>query len=143
MTTKQVAVAALIGVVGAVITWFVLGAIMHGRMESRMMGEKSGMHGQMSAAPAGQTMPAGGAPAPHGAGHGQGGMGPMGTALTGDPDKDFAREMIVHHEIAVTMAKDVLAKGKDPEIRKLAEDVIAAQTKEIEFLRAWLDKQPK
>ena len=143
MTTKQVAVAALIGVVGAVITWFVLGTIMHGRMESKMMGEKSGMHGQMSAAPAGQAMPAGGATAPHGAGHGQGGMGPMGTALTGDADKDFAREMIVHHEMAVTMANDVLAKGKDPEIKKLAEEIIAAQTKEIAFLRDWLAKQPK
>lgn len=143
MTTKQVAVAALIGVIGAVITWFVLGTVMHGRMESKMMGEKSGMHGQMSAAPTGQGMPAGGAMAPQGAGHGQGGMGRMGTVLTGDADKDFAQEMIVHHEMAVEMAKDVLAKGKDPEIKQLAEEVIAAQTKEIEFLRAWLAKQPK
>lgn len=140
MTTKQVAMAALIGVVGAVITWFVLGKVMHGRMESRMMGEKSGMHGQMSAAPA---MPAGGSPAPHGAGHGQGGMGPMGTVLTGDADKDFAQEMILHHEMAITMANDVLAKGKDPEIKKLAEEIIAAQTKEITVLRDWLTKQPK
>jgi uncharacterized protein (DUF305 family) len=36
------------------------------------------------------------------------------------------------------MAKAVLAHGQDPEIRKLAEDVIAAQQSEIAFLRAWL-----
>lgn len=142
MTTKQVAVAALVGVVGAVIAWFALGTIMHWRMGAHMMGDRPGMHGQMSGAPAGQ-MPMAGAAGQHGAGHGRGVVGPMGTTLTGDPDKDFAQEMIVHHEMAVTMANDVLAKGKDPEIKKLAEEVISAQTKEIEFLRAWLDKQPK
>lgn len=130
MNTKQMALSAIIGVVAAVIAWFLIGSLTHGRMGPHMMGDKPGMHGQMAPTAASQ-----GGPAP--------GMGPMGTALTGDPDKDFAREMIVHHEMAVAMAKDVLAKGKDPEIRKLAEDVIAAQTKEIEFLRAWLDKQPK
>ena len=67
----------------------------------------------------------------------------MGTVLTGDPDKDFDQEMIVHHEMAVTMANDVIATGKDPEIKKLAEEIIAAQTKEIDFLRAWMAKQPK
>lgn len=135
MNTKQIALSAIIGVVAAAIAWFVLGTVMHGRMGPHMMGGKPGMQGQMTP-PASQ----GG----HGAGHGQApGMGPMGTVLTGDPDKDFAQEMIVHHEMAVVMANDVLAKGKDPEIRKLAEDVITAQTKEVDFLRAWLDKQPK
>ena len=142
MRTKQLALSALVGVVAAVIAWFLLGTVMHGRMG--MMGGHSGVHGQI-AAPTAQEQAASAAQGGHGAGHGTtpAGTGPMGTVLTGDPDKDFAQEMIVHHEMAVDMAKDVLANGKDPEIRLLAEEIITAQTKEIAFLRAWQEKQPK
>lgn len=140
MRTKQLALSALVGVVAAVIAWFLLGTFMHGHMTPGMMG----MHGQI-VAPTTQEQAPPAAQGGHGVGHGtaHAGMGPMGTVLTGDPDKDFAQEMIVHHEMAVEMAKDVLAKGKDPEIKQLAEEVVVAQTKEIEFLRAWLAKQPK
>lgn len=141
MRTKQLTLSALVGVVAAVIAWFLLGTIMHGRMAPGMMER---MHGH-TAAPMTQERAPPAAQGGHGAGHvlAPSGTGPMGTVLTGDPDKDFAQEMIVHHEMAVEMAKDALAKGKDPEIKTLAEEVIAAQTKEIEFLRAWLAKQPK
>ncbi|HCS23833.1 MAG TPA: DUF305 domain-containing protein [Alphaproteobacteria bacterium] len=64
----------------------------------------------------------------------------MAIAPTGDADIDFARGMIPHHQGAIDMAKIVLEKGKDAEIRKLAEDIIAAQEKEIAFLQGWLDK---
>lgn len=61
-------------------------------------------------------------------------------ASTGNPDVDFAKSMIPHHESAVVMAKDLLKTTKDPELKKLAEDIVAAQNKEIKFLYGWLAK---
>lgn len=52
-------------------------------------------------------------------------------------DKAFLSEMIVHHEGAVVMAKQVLATSKRPELIKLANDIISAQTKEIEMMKSW------
>jgi hypothetical protein len=65
----------------------------------------------------------------------------MGMAYTGDADVDFARSMIPHHQGAIDMARIVLQHGKDPELRKLAEDIISAQEREIAFLQDWLKKR--
>jgi uncharacterized protein (DUF305 family) len=62
----------------------------------------------------------------------------MAVPLTGDTDADFVRGMIPHHQGAVDMAKVELAYGKDPELRKMAEGIIAGQSREIEFMRQWL-----
>lgn len=63
--------------------------------------------------------------------------------MTGDPDIDFAAMMIPHHQGAIDMARAELAHGKDPELRKLAEEIIAAQEREIAFLERWLQKNGK
>lgn len=57
---------------------------------------------------------------------------------TGDAfDKAFLSEMIVHHQGAVVMAEAVLKNSKRPELIKLANDIIKAQTTEINMMKGW------
>lgn len=57
---------------------------------------------------------------------------------TGDEfDKAFIEEMIVHHQGAVMMAEMVLQNSTRPEMISLANDIIKAQTGEIEMMKGW------
>jgi len=106
-----------------------------------MRGGKHGMmsrgqHGGVSAEPKGDTGPS--SLAFHGI------NAKMHTAMdidfTGNADVDFVKGMIPHHAGAVDMARTVLAFGKDPEIRKLAEEIIKAQESEVALMQGWLKK---
>ena len=61
--------------------------------------------------------------------------------LTGDADVDFMKQMRPHHQAAIDMAKVVLANGKEKKKKKLAQEIIAAQEKEIATIDAWLKKK--
>jgi uncharacterized protein (DUF305 family) len=62
--------------------------------------------------------------------------------MNGDVDHDFATMMMPHHQGAIDMAKAELAYGKDPVMRRLAEEIIVDQQSEIQAMQLWLSKQP-
>ena len=67
-------------------------------------------------------------------------MKSMMMAPSGIPDQDFVKGMIPHHQGAIDMAKIEKQFGKDPDMLKLADAIIGAQTSEISFMNGWLGK---
>jgi len=57
---------------------------------------------------------------------------------TGNSDADFVKLMIPHHQAAIDMAKTQLLYGKDPHMRRLAQEIITDQQSEIELMNLWL-----
>jgi len=55
-----------------------------------------------------------------------------------DFDRAFVEEMIPHHQMAIMMASMLKVNTQRPEMIKLADDIIVAQTEEIELMRTWL-----
>lgn len=57
---------------------------------------------------------------------------------TGDDfDKAFISGMIAHHQGAIDMANLAKQNAKHDEIKNLADDIVAAQTKEITEMKSW------
>jgi uncharacterized protein (DUF305 family) len=52
-------------------------------------------------------------------------------------DAQFIDSMIPHHQGAIMMAEQALEEAEHPELRTMAEEVIAAQTQEIDQMIAW------
>ncbi|MGF6937056.1 uncharacterized protein (DUF305 family) [Paraburkholderia sp. UCT70] len=67
--------------------------------------------------------------------------GMSSTPYTGDADKDFVSHMIHHHQGAIEMAEVELKYGKDPELKRLAKNIINAQHDEIGFMQRWQTKR--
>lgn len=59
-------------------------------------------------------------------------------AYVGNADVDFMKQMRVHHQAAIAMAKVELANGRDAQARTLAEEVITTQEREILMIDTWL-----
>lgn len=62
--------------------------------------------------------------------------------MTGDPDQDFAMMMRSHHQKALPMAREEIARGKDANMRRMAQTILDTQTKEIGQFDAWLSQRP-
>jgi uncharacterized protein (DUF305 family) len=59
---------------------------------------------------------------------------------SGQSDTDFVRLMLPHHQAAIDMAKAQLLHGSDPQMRRLAQEIITVQQSEIELMQMWLDQ---
>lgn len=59
---------------------------------------------------------------------------------TGDHDHDFVTMMIPHHQGAIDMAKALLLYGKDEQLKRLAQEIIADQQNEVQLMQLWLAK---
>jgi uncharacterized protein (DUF305 family) len=57
-----------------------------------------------------------------------------------DPSRNFALQMIEHHEGAVTMSQSALQGDLDPEMRALAQKIIGDQEREIAQMRGFLER---
>ena len=59
---------------------------------------------------------------------------------SGNEDVDFVRMMVPHHLAAIEMAKSQLLHGKDPQLNRLAQEIITDQQSEIELMQLWLKR---
>jgi YVTN family beta-propeller protein len=67
----------------------------------------------------------------------------MAAPMNGRPDHDFAAMMIPHHQGAVAMARAELLYGKDPILRRLAEEIIVTQQQEILVMQRQLARSAR
>ena len=67
----------------------------------------------------------------------------MSMTYSDDADVDYIKGMIPHHQGAIDMAKVALQYAKDPDVLKLAGEVVKAQEGEISFMQDWLKRMGK
>jgi uncharacterized protein (DUF305 family) len=60
---------------------------------------------------------------------------------SGNDDIDFVNLMLPHHQAAVDMARTEILFGSDPQMRRLAQEIVADQESEIQLMQLWLDRQ--
>ena len=76
-----------------------------------------------------------------------GGDDTSGAAASGqgfnDADVQFATDMIPHHAQALEMVNLTIGRELSPEVRELADQIMAAQTPEVEQMTAWLRERDK
>jgi hypothetical protein len=60
---------------------------------------------------------------------------------SGNNDADFVNLMLPHHQAAVDMARTELLNGNDPQMRRLAQEIITDQESEIQLMQLWLNRQ--
>lgn len=58
--------------------------------------------------------------------------------LSGDADIDFVRAMVPQQQRAIELAEVVLEHGYSPEVRAMAEAVLASRQAELELMLIWL-----
>lgn len=58
-------------------------------------------------------------------------------AADADFDLRFINAMIPHHQGAVTMAQDALAKSQQPKLKQMAQEIIQSQNAEIKQMQQW------
>lgn len=62
-------------------------------------------------------------------------MADMEVKPTGDIDADFTAMMIPHHQGAIDMAVAYLRYGQNPQLRRLAQEIVVEQQQEIAAMR--------
>ena len=70
-------------------------------------------------------------------------MGDMVVKPSGDVDVDFVAMMVPHHQGAIDMALAVLRYGRNPQMRRLAQEIIVTQQQEIAVMRLAVGQRPR
>ena len=62
---------------------------------------------------------------------------------SGNSDVDFVALMLPHHHAALDMARTELLYGKDPQMRRLAQEIVTDQQSEMELMQLWLRRKER
>ncbi len=133
MKNQSTIVVVIVAVLAGLATGYALWGTPHGMYQSHHTGHDMDVPAGMHRMPDGSLMSNGGTDSDM---HMMGGMDHSDMMV--ESERAFLEGMIPHHQEAVDTAKEVVARGgSTPEIKKLAEDIIVAQEKEIADMKGW------